>query len=83
MIETQTDAVLTLEEAAEFLKTGEDLVQKLLEQQDIAGRKVGGEWRTTTRAVLSYVDGVPLQVTCCTTEEGQTVCCPPGSGGCC
>ena len=83
MITTLVDSVLTLEEAAEFLKTSEDIIQKLLEQQDVAGRKVGGEWRTTSRALLSYVDGVPLQMTCCTTEDGQTVCCPPGSSGCC
>lgn len=80
---TQTDTVLTLEDAAAFLKVSEDVVQNLLEQQDLAGRKIGGEWRTTTRAIIGYVDGVPMQTTCCTTEDGSTACCTPGQSGCC
>lgn len=77
------DAVLTLEDAAVFLSVGVDVIQGLLEAGEIPGRKVGGEWRTTTRAIVNYVDGISTGMTCCTTPDGSTVCCPPGSTGCC
>ena len=89
------ESILRLEDAAELLKVSEDVIQGLLESGEIPGRQIGGDWRTTTRAIVSYVDGVPLGVSCCTTDasgmccvtsEGSTVCCvpaPEGSNLCC
>ncbi|MFP6617679.1 MAG: helix-turn-helix domain-containing protein [Candidatus Hydrogenedentota bacterium] len=86
---TMTDTVLTLDDAAKFLKVSPETVEGLLEGEELPGRQIGGEWRTTTRAVISFVDGVPLQVACCTsgacctTAEGSALCCQPGETGCC
>lgn len=80
---TITDIVLTLDDAATFLKVSPDVVRGLLETEELSGRQMGGEWRTTTRAIISFVDGVPLQVVCCTSAEGSAICCQPGQAGCC
>ena len=83
MVSTQ-DLVLTLEEAAELMKVAPGLVERHLESGELAGRKLDGEWRTTSRAVLEFVDGLSARMACCTTADGKTVCCgPEGSCGCC
>jgi hypothetical protein len=69
--------ILTVEEAASMLKVGPQVVTDLLVSSELPGRHIGGAWRTTRRALVSYVDGVPLQTVCCTPSE----CCPPGE--CC
>jgi excisionase family DNA binding protein len=85
-----TDEILTAQEAADALKTTSDVVEGLLESGELPGRKIGGEWRTTQRALISYVDGIPNGMVCCTPSD----CCPPTSqatfeigqnpsGGCC
>lgn len=51
-----SDEVLTIEEAAEVLKVTPEVVTGLLEDGDLPGRPVGGEWRTTKRALISFVD---------------------------
>lgn len=85
------DEVLTIEEAASVLKVASSVIGNLLEAGEIPGKQIGGEWRTTTRALVSYVDGVPLQTMCCTpiSAEGDSElalanvnACGP-SGGCC
>lgn len=88
-----SDEVLTIEEAAEALKVTADVVTGLLEDGDLPGRPIGGEWRTTKRALVSYVDGVPLQMGCCcapvASASGAEMsaagvgCCGPNSGRCC
>lgn len=85
-----TDEIMTVDEAAAALKTAPDVVVALLDSGELPGRKLGGEWRTTSRALVSYVDGVPNGMVCCTTSD----CCAPSSqatfeigqnpsGGCC
>ena len=74
--------ILNLSDAAKMLSIDAGVVEALLRQGEIAGREIGGEWRTTARAVLNYVDG-----------GVGTMCCPPGTccvpadqavaGGCC
>lgn len=76
--------ILTVEEAAALLKAPVDTVASLMESGELPGRQIAGYWRTTKRALVSYVEGVPLQMMCCTPE----MCCPPGTGtsgasGCC
>lgn len=63
--------ILSVKEAAKRLDVKPDVVTELLESGDLPGRQIGGEWRTTTRALLSYVDGSPT----------EAMCCPPGT--CC
>ena len=94
-IDDVSDKVLTLEEAAKFLKVAPEAIADLLESGELPGRQIAGKWRTTKRAVISFVDGVPLQpMVCCTpttccpdaeqTADG-TACCTPtsGDGSCC
>ena len=80
------EQVLTLEEAAKFLKVDVGLVSRLLESKELPGRLLGDEWRTTTRAIVGFVDQISSQMTCCTTEDGA--CCVPttassDSANCC
>jgi hypothetical protein len=73
--------ILTLDEAAALLKVAPEIVLNLLLTSEIPGRSIGGEWRTTKRALVSFIDGVPLQMGCC----GPDMCCTPGASGrgCC
>jgi len=79
--------VLTVDEAAGRIKVAAEVVLSLLESGELPGRKIGGEWRTTMRALVSFVDGVPLQMTCCVPEGCCTTdaCCTPSAAprGCC
>lgn len=61
--------ILTAAEAAHLLKVSPETVIDLLKTSEIAGRKIGGEWRTTRRALLLFIDGL---------SEGGGMCCPPG-----
>lgn len=73
------DRVLTLKGAAKMLGVTSDTVETLLESGQLSGRQIEGEWRTTRRAILFFIDG----------GVGSAVCCPPGCGstegakGCC
>ena len=82
-----SDEVLTANEAAHVLKVSVEVVTGLLMDGELPGRQIAGEWRTTTRALVSYVDGVPLAMGCCVPGEDGTLsgvnCCTPGSDGCC
>ena len=74
--------ILSVAEVAMLLKVPPELVVNLLQSNELPGRNIGGEWRTTMRALVSFVDGVPLQATCCVPD----VCCTPGATagrGCC
>ena len=51
------DEVLTVEEAAAFLKVCHMTVRKLLKNGELPGRRVGKQWRLTKRALLHYIDG--------------------------
>lgn len=87
-----SDEVLTIEEAAEVLKVTPEVVTGLLEDGDLPGRPIGGEWRTTKRALISFVDCVPLQMACCCAPVASasgaemsavgTGCCDPNTGCC-
>lgn len=88
------DEVLTIEEAARFLKVAPDIVSGLLKGDELPGKEIGGQWRTTKRALVSYVDSVPLQGGCCCVPvasgsmaemamAGGGNCCDPNGSGCC
>ena len=53
-----TDEVLTIEEAAEFLKMTPKTIRKMLKEGTIPGSRVGKQWRTTRRALLDCIDGL-------------------------
>ena len=72
--------ILTIEEAAEMLKVSHEVMLNLLLTSEIPGRNIGGTWRTTKRALVSFVDGVPLQMACC---PGDMSCTSGAGRGCC
>lgn len=78
-----SDKVLTLDGAAKYLKLSTEVTQGLLESGELTGKQIAGEWRTTYRAALNCIDGGLGSMACCTNVDGETVCCPPGSTGCC
>ena len=49
------DAVMTLEEAAEFLKVSETTVYQLLRDGQLKTRKVGREWRFLKSELVAYL----------------------------
>jgi hypothetical protein len=75
------DAILTLDEAAGLLKVAPETLADLLMSGEVAGRNIGGEWRTTRRALAYFVDGgVGSQAACCP----PGMCCGPHAAeGCC
>ena len=50
-----TSIVLKVEEVAEFLRTEPTNVRELLNTGELAGFKIGGEWRIVSEALLDYL----------------------------
>lgn len=79
-----SEKILTVDEAAKFLKVSTGAVQTLLESRELAGRRIEGQWRTTRRAVLLYVDGGIGEMACCPCPPaGVASACCSGEPGCC
>lgn len=51
----ETD-VLTLIEAAQFLKLHENTMLRLANAKKVPGRKVGGRWRFSRQALQRFID---------------------------
>ena len=51
----ETREVLTLEEAAAFLRVSEDAVVRLLVQQMLPGRQIEGQWRFLRAALADWL----------------------------
>ena len=62
MLEWNGDAVMTLEEAAGFLKVSETTVYQLVRSGELKARKVGREWRILKSQLVGYLK-----------EEGESV----------
>jgi len=52
---SDSDTVLTLEEAAALLKLSVDVVRSAVEDGDLPARRFGSEWRFSKRAVLAWL----------------------------
>ena len=55
MVEWGGDAVMTLEEAAGFLRVSETTVYQLLREGQLKARKVGREWRFLKSELVAYL----------------------------
>jgi excisionase family DNA binding protein len=55
MLEWNGDAVMTLEEAAGFLKVSETTVYQLVRSGELKARKVGREWRILKSQLVEYL----------------------------
>ncbi len=53
----EAPAVLTLDEAAELLRTDAAVVRELAEAGELPGRRVAGDWRFARAAVLAWLGG--------------------------
>ena len=51
------DDILTLKEAAKYLKIGESTVYRLAQKGKLPGRKVGGGWRFSRRKLEAWIAG--------------------------
>jgi excisionase family DNA binding protein len=51
MPQKQPDDVLTLAEAAAYLRVPEEELLRLAQQQDVPAQRIGGEWRFLKRAL--------------------------------
>jgi excisionase family DNA binding protein len=51
----EADAVLTLEEAAAFLRVSPDAVMRLVAQQALPGRRIEGQWRFLRAALADWL----------------------------
>jgi len=69
------DEILSVEAAAGLLKVAPATVIGLLMSSELAGRNVGGQWLTTKRAIVTFVDGLSTQAGCC----GPGMCCVPNA----
>ena len=56
-----TDEVLTLHEAATYLKLPEEEVLRLVREQDLPARQVGTDWRFLKRAIQEWLSMPPSQ----------------------
>ncbi len=54
---TSYDEVLTIREAAAFLKLSDQHVRRLAEAGELPGRKLGDRWRFSRPALLRYLEG--------------------------
>lgn len=50
-------AILGVTETAELLGIGHNLVRALFQDGEIRAKKVGRAWKTTTAAVVEYIEG--------------------------
>jgi excisionase family DNA binding protein len=52
----QGDAVLTVKEVSEYLKLAESTVYKLVQENKLPGRKIGGAWRFSRRMLERWLE---------------------------
>jgi excisionase family DNA binding protein len=55
--QTGCDEVLTIREAAGFLKLSDQHVRRLAEAGELPGRKLGDRWRFSRQALLRHLEG--------------------------
>ncbi|OPX90274.1 MAG: Helix-turn-helix domain protein [Pelotomaculum sp. PtaB.Bin104] len=55
-MEEKEDEILTLQEAADFLRVGRNAMSKMVNNGEIPGKKVGREWRFSRQALLKWLE---------------------------
>lgn len=55
-MEKKEDDILTLQEAADFLKVGRGAMSKMVNEGKIPGKKVGREWRFSRQVLLKWLE---------------------------
>src|SRR5260370_36748306 len=59
MSKTNTETVMTLSEAARFLRVSQPKARALAEAQQLHGRKVGDDWRFLKSSLLEWLHPKP------------------------
>jgi excisionase family DNA binding protein len=57
MNEGTSDIIMTVEEVSEYLKLAQSTIYKLLSEGKLPGRKIGGSWRFSRRALDEWIEG--------------------------
>jgi excisionase family DNA binding protein len=57
LTQNSCDEVLTIREAAGFLKLSDQHVRRLAEAGELPGRKLGDRWRFSRHALLRHLEG--------------------------
>jgi excisionase family DNA binding protein len=83
MLEWNGDAVMTLEEAASFLKVSETTVYQLVRSGELKARKVGREWRILKSQLVEFLkqDGSQDAATQGATIQDATILPDEDNGG--
>lgn len=68
------DEILTMKEAAEYLKVSDDTIRRRLKDDPGAfpGRQIGRQWRFSKRALLRWVEGYDEPPTPHASQIGDT-----------
>ena len=56
MGDTASDFIMTVEEVSEYLRLAQSTVYKLLNEGRLPGRKIGGSWRCSRRALDGWIE---------------------------
>ncbi len=57
MNEGTSDFIMTVEEVSEYLRLAQSTIYKLLNEGKLPGRKIGGSWRFSRRALDEWLEG--------------------------
>src|SRR5579871_1193990 len=68
----ETEDLLTLEEALQFLGTSKATLYRLLGQGDLKGLKVGRQWRFRKPDLMAYMQRGPVAIAAAPTETMET-----------
>ena len=56
MNEGASDFIMTVEEVSEYLRLAQSTIYKLLNEDKLPGRKIGGSWRFSRRALDEWIE---------------------------
>ena len=56
MNEGASDFIMTVEEVSEYLRLAKSTIYKLLNEGKLPGRKIGGSWRFSRRALDEWIE---------------------------
>ena len=57
MNEGLADFIMTVEEVSEYLRLARSTVYKLLKDEELPARKLGGRWRVSRKALEAWLEG--------------------------
>ena len=68
-VEPESDAVLTIDELADYLKISKSTIYKLAQDRRVPAQKVGKHWRFRKAAIDRWLDAAEVRY-----DEGGEIC---------